>query len=73
MCFLPDRSTLELKNRFVLAPMGSSMAQAEMITDPFIKYQILRAKGGVGLNTVEYTTVNQPREMLISPLSTRTV
>ncbi|WP_150274473.1 FAD-dependent oxidoreductase [Paenibacillus tepidiphilus] len=50
--------TLTLKNRFVLAPMGSGMADQEMITEPFIQYHVLRAKGGVGLNIVEYTAVH---------------
>lgn len=49
---------LTLKNRFVLAPMGSGMAVQEMITEPFIDYHVLRAKGGVGLNIVEYTAVH---------------
>ncbi len=49
---------LTLKNRFVLAPMGSGMADNEMITEEFIRYHVARAKGGVGMNTIEYTAVH---------------
>ncbi|MCL6458202.1 MAG: FAD-dependent oxidoreductase [Gorillibacterium sp.] len=50
---------LTLKNRFILAPMGSGMANVdETITQEFINFHVARAKGGVGLNTVEYTSVH---------------
>ncbi|MDF2927356.1 MAG: hypothetical protein K0R57_6270 [Paenibacillaceae bacterium] len=57
--FSPGKiGNLILKNRFVLAPMGSGMADQEMITDEFVRYHVARANGGVGLNTIEYTAVH---------------
>lgn len=51
--------TLEIKNRFVMAPMGSHHADADhMVTQSMIDYYVARAKGGFGLLIVEYTCVD---------------
>lgn len=53
-----------LKNRFILAPMGSGMAgDDESISPEFIRFHVARAKGGVGMNTVEYTSIHPTTAM----------
>jgi len=50
---------LALPNRVVLAPMGSNFPDAEhKVTDQLIAFHVARAKGGMGLNIVEHTTVH---------------
>ena len=49
---------LEMKNRIVMAAVGSSLADAEgYVTDRAIDYYVERAKGGVGLIIVKLTSV----------------
>ena len=57
--FSPIRiNRLELKNRFVMPPMCTGFATIRgEITDRLIAYYVERAKGGVGLVNVEFTSV----------------
>jgi 2,4-dienoyl-CoA reductase-like NADH-dependent reductase (Old Yellow Enzyme family) len=49
---------LEIKNRMVMAAVGSSLADDEgYVTDRAIDYYVERAKGGVGLIIVKLTSV----------------
>lgn len=48
---------ITLKNRIVMAPMGTRLAQEGAVTDPQIDYYVERAKGGVGLIIIECTYV----------------
>lgn len=51
--------TMKLKNRLVMPPMGTSLADVNgAVTDRLINYYVERAKGGVGLIIVENTLVN---------------
>jgi len=51
--------TMEVKNRFVMAPMVTNYCQSDgAVTDRFIAYHSARAKGGVGLIVVEATYVH---------------
>lgn len=51
--------TMELKNRIVMAPMGTGFGFPEgFVTPKMINYYAERAKGGVGLITVEATCVD---------------
>jgi 2,4-dienoyl-CoA reductase (NADPH2) len=53
---------LELRNRIVLAPMGSFLAGADgHITERHRRFYEERAKGGVGLVTTEVVAVDYPR------------
>ena len=55
--------SLELKNRFVLAASGTGFAGIYgEVTDRLISYYAERAKGGVGLITVECTIVTPERQ-----------
>lgn len=58
--FTPGRiGRLELRNRLVLAPMGSNFADYDHhVTDQLIAYHVARARGGMGLNVVEHTAVH---------------
>jgi 2,4-dienoyl-CoA reductase (NADPH2) len=52
--FTPFRlGPLELKNRIVMAPMGTCLDESGKITDETIAYYVRRAQGGVGTITVE--------------------
>ncbi len=54
--------SLELRNRIVLAPMGSFLAGADgHITERHRRFYEERAKGGVGLVTTEVVAVDYPR------------
>src|SRR5262245_32909798 len=54
--------SLELRNRIVLAPMGSFLAGADgQITERHRRFYEERAKGGVGLVTTEVVAVDYPR------------
>src|SRR3954462_11454266 len=44
---------LELRNRLVMAPMGTCLDESGHITDGAIAYYERRARGGVGTITVE--------------------
>lgn len=54
---------LELKNRVVMAAMGTHESAASedgrSVTDKLIAYHVARAKGGCGLNTVEVTAIDK--------------
>ena len=51
---------LELKNRIVMAPMGTNLANRKgEVTDRLIDYYALRAKGGVGLIVVEGSSIHR--------------
>lgn len=51
--------TIKLKNRFVMPPMGTSLADVNgAVSESLINYYVERAKGGVGLIIVENTLVN---------------
>ena len=57
--FRPGRiNRLEMKNRIVMAAVGSSLADDEgFVTDRAIDYYVERARGGVGLIIVKLTSV----------------
>ncbi len=57
--FRPGRiNLLEMKNRVVMAAVGSSLADDDgYVTDRAIDYYVERAKGGVGLIIVKLTSV----------------
>jgi 2,4-dienoyl-CoA reductase-like NADH-dependent reductase (Old Yellow Enzyme family) len=57
--FQPGRiNLLEMKNRIVMAAVGSSLADCEgAVTDRAIDFYVERAKGGVGLIIVKLTSV----------------
>src|SRR3954464_6298993 len=48
-----DLAGLRLKNRLVMAPMGTCLDRDGQITDATIAYYRRRAEGGVGTITVE--------------------
>lgn len=51
--------TLEIKNRFVMPPMGTNLGTYEgMVTDQMVAYYAERAKGGFGLQIIEVTAVD---------------
>jgi 2,4-dienoyl-CoA reductase-like NADH-dependent reductase (Old Yellow Enzyme family)/thioredoxin reductase len=51
--------TLSLKNRLVMPPMGTNYATwTGAVTDRLIDYHVARARGGVGLITVEFSYVH---------------
>lgn len=53
--------TLEVRNRIVMAPMGSNLASdTGGVTGQLIAHYATRARGGVGLVIVENTTVQYP-------------
>ena len=50
---------MELKNRFVVPPMGTNFATYEgMVTDQMIEYYRTRALGGFGLIIIEVTAID---------------
>ena len=52
--------SLELPNRIVMAPMGTSYAdEKHHVTDRLIAYHVARARGGVGLQIAEHTAVHR--------------
>jgi 2,4-dienoyl-CoA reductase-like NADH-dependent reductase (Old Yellow Enzyme family)/thioredoxin reductase len=52
---------MELKNRIVMAPMGTCFATVDgYVSDQMVDYYIERARGGAGLITVEATCVDAP-------------
>lgn len=58
--FFPIKiGNLELKNRFVVPPMASTLANKDgTVSDAFIDYWVARAKGGWGLLIVEFTAID---------------
>ena len=48
-----DLAGLRLKNRLIMAPMGTCLDEGGHITDATIAYYRRRAEGGVGTITVE--------------------
>ena len=53
---------LEIKNRFVVPPMGTNYANLDgTVSRQMIDYYVERAKGGFGLIIVEVTAVDPPR------------
>jgi NAD(H)-dependent 7beta-hydroxy-3-oxo-delta4-cholenoic acid oxidoreductase len=61
--------TMEVKNRIVMAPMATDYANPDgTISQRMIDYFVARAEGGVGLITVEVTTIDE-----FSPYVLRTV
>jgi len=53
-------SSMELRNRLVMAPMTTQWAgPGNTITQRLIDYHVARAKGGVGLITFEVCTVDE--------------
>ena len=51
--------TLEIKNRFVVPPMGTNFGNPDgTVTDQVVDYYTARAKGGFGLIIVEVTAVD---------------
>jgi 2,4-dienoyl-CoA reductase-like NADH-dependent reductase (Old Yellow Enzyme family)/thioredoxin reductase len=50
---------LEIKNRFVVPPMGTGLANEDgTVTQPLTDYWVARAKGGWGLLIMEFTAVD---------------
>ena len=57
--------SMELKNRLVMAPMGSGLPNADgTVGQPLTDYYVRRARGGVGLIVVEYCSPD-PVQVLI--------
>jgi 2,4-dienoyl-CoA reductase (NADPH2) len=52
---------VEIKNRLMMSPMTTNFSQDGFVTDEMIAYFEERAKGGVGLITVEPGVVEYPR------------
>lgn len=51
---------LELRNRVIMAGMGTQLANPETgeVTDQLIDFHVARARGGCGLNTVEVCSID---------------
>ena len=59
--------TLELKNRFVVPPMGTNFGTYEgMVTDDMIAYYRRRAEGGFGLIIIEVTAVDRKGKAIVN-------
>ncbi len=59
--FQPFRhGTLNLANRFVMAPMGRNFAQGGVIGEAYGEYYARRARGGVALSVGEAAAINHP-------------
>jgi 2,4-dienoyl-CoA reductase-like NADH-dependent reductase (Old Yellow Enzyme family)/thioredoxin reductase len=54
-----DLAGLRLKNRLIMAPMGTCLDESGFITDDTIAYYVRRARGGVGTITVEGMLVSE--------------
>ena len=50
---------MELKNRLVMAPMGTGYGGDGFVTDRITDYLVARARGGVGLVTVEVAYIHR--------------
>ena len=59
--------TLELKNRFVVPPMGTNFATyGGEVTDDMIAYYRRRAKGGFGLIIIEVTAIDRKGKAIVN-------
>ena len=59
--------TLELKNRFVVPPMGTNFGTYDgIVTDAMIAYYRRRAKGGFGLIIIEVTAVDRKGKAILN-------
>jgi 2,4-dienoyl-CoA reductase-like NADH-dependent reductase (Old Yellow Enzyme family)/thioredoxin reductase len=59
--FEPGRiGTLEVRNRIAMAPMGTQMYADGFVTDQLKDYYEARAKGGVGLITIDHLKISYP-------------
>ena len=59
--------TLELKNRFVVPPMGTNFATYDgMVTDEMIAYYRARAEGGFGLIIIEVTAIDRKGKAIVN-------
>ena len=67
--------SMQVKNRMVMAPMGTNFGGSDgHVTDRMIRYYEERAKGGVGLITVEVAAVDYPRGAgMVNQLRIRTI
>jgi 2,4-dienoyl-CoA reductase-like NADH-dependent reductase (Old Yellow Enzyme family)/thioredoxin reductase len=50
--------TLTLKNRLIMAPMGTMYSDEGFVTDKLVNYYVERAKGGVALIVTEHTGIS---------------
>ncbi len=58
---------LELKNRFVVPPMGTNYADGDgMVTDGMVEYYRRRAAGGFGLIIIEVTAVDSKGKAIVN-------
>ncbi|MCX6000481.1 MAG: FAD-dependent oxidoreductase, partial [Chloroflexi bacterium] len=61
--------TMELRNRLVMSPMTTGYANQDETPSPrLIDYCVARARGGVGLITVEVCTVDRPHRYQVRSL-----
>lgn len=59
--------TLELKNRFVMPPMGTNFGNYEgNVTEDMIAWYRRRAKGGFGLVIIEVTAVDRKGKAILN-------
>ena len=52
-------NTLEIKNRIFMPAMNLNMARQFMVTDQLVQFYEVRARGGAGMITVGYATVDE--------------
>ena len=58
---------MELKNRFVVPPMGTNYGTYEgFVTDEMIEYYRRRAAGGFGLIVVEVTAIDPKGKAIVN-------
>ncbi len=59
--------TMELKNRFVVPPMGTNLGTYDgMVTDDMIAYYKRRAEGGFGLIIIEVTAIDRKGKAILN-------
>lgn len=51
--------TLTLKNRIIMAPMGTQYSDKGYVTDKLIHYYVERARGGAALIVTEHTAISE--------------
>lgn len=68
--FAPGKiGTLELKNRFVVPPMGTNLGNYDgYVTDDMIEYYRRRAAGGFGLIVIEVTAVDRKGKAIVNEI-----
>ena len=60
---------MEVKNRFVVPPMGNNFANTDgTMSDQSVAYYGARAKGGFGLITLEATVVHKGARVVLENL-----